>query len=74
MITIGGFGLRGRTTYFFLMLDNTINVRCGCFAGSLDKWRKQVKSTRSVKVADAYLTAADAVVMQFDYLGGSKDD
>ena len=37
MLSVGGFGSCGRTTYFFRLSDGRICVRCGCFAGTLDE-------------------------------------
>ena len=45
MVACGGFGSKSRTTYFFGLTNGTIRVRCGCFAGTLDKWETQVKET-----------------------------
>ncbi len=75
MLNIGGFGSVNRTTYFWLMTDNTINVHCGCFSGTLDEWKAKVKHTYGDRnVAKAYLTAADAVVLQFKYLEEAEEE
>ena len=45
MLTAGGFGSEGRTTYFFLLASGEIYVRCGCFAGILEAWEAKVRET-----------------------------
>lgn len=62
MYTAGGFGSVGRTTYFFHIVDDTIRVRCGCFAGTIDEWENRVKKTHGVTpYAQAYLLIGAAV-------------
>ena len=69
MLSAGGFGSCGRTTYFFLLSDGCICVRCGCFAGTLDEWAAQVKKTHGdSQIAQAYLLLIPAVKAQF--MGG----
>ncbi len=75
MLTIGGFGSEERTSYFFLLEDNTVSVRCGCFAGTLDEWKEKVRETHGhSKIAKAYLMAADAVMMQIESFLDEKSD
>lgn len=70
MLSAGGFGSCGRTTYFFLLLDGRICVRCGCFAGTLDEWAAKVKKTHGDSyIARAYLLLIPAVKTQFE-MGG----
>ena len=55
-----GFGSTKRCTYFWLSIDNEVYVRCGCFFGSIDEFRKQVKDVYgSNKYAQGYLKIAD---------------
>ena len=69
MLSAGGFGSQGRTTYFFLLSDGCICVRCGCFAGTLDEWAAQVKRTHGdSQIAQAYLLLIPAIKAQF--MGG----
>ena len=70
MLSAGGFGSCGRTTYFFLLSDGGICVRCGCFAGTLDEWAAKVKETHGDSyIARAYLLLIPAVKTQFE-IGG----
>lgn len=70
MLSAGGFGSQGRTTYFFLLSDGRICVRCGCFAGTLDEWAAKVKKTHGDSyIARAYLLLIPAVKTQFE-MGG----
>ena len=67
MLSAGGFGSFGRTTYFFLLSDGGICVRCGCFAGALDEWAAKVKQTHGdSQIAKAYLLLIPAVKAQFE--------
>ena len=71
MLTAGGFGRIRRTTYFFKMKDETINVRCSCFAGTLDEWAAQVRETHGEsRLARSYLLLIPAVQAFFE--GGTK--
>lgn len=70
MLSAGGFGSCGRTTYFFLLSDDRICVRCGCFAGTLDEWAAKIKKTHGDSyIARAYLLLIPAVKTQFE-MGG----
>ena len=70
MLSAGGFGSQGRTTYFFLLPDGRICVRCGCFGGTLDEWAAKVKKTHGDSyIARAYLLLIPAVKTQFE-MGG----
>lgn len=67
MLSAGGFGSEGRTTYFFLLADGRICVRCGCFSGTLDEWAAKVKQTHGdSQIAKAYLLLIPAVKAQFE--------
>ena len=63
--TIKGFGTCNRNTTFFECKDGKVRVVCGCFYGDLDEFRKQVKDTRTGKVAEEYLMIADLMEMHF---------
>ena len=64
--TISGFGRKYRTTTFFRTNDNDIFVKCGCFFGTLDEFRKKVKETHGDnKYAKEYLMIADLMEMRF---------
>ena len=63
---IEGFGAIGRVTTFFRCTDNKIRVSCGCFTGTLEEFRKQVKATRTGKIADEYLMIADLMEKHFE--------
>ena len=63
--TIKGFGTCFRTTTFFRCKDKTVKVACGCFLGTIAEFRKQVKRTRSGKIAKEYLMIADLMDMHF---------
>ena len=64
--TITGFGSVNRTTTFFSQKDGSIGVRCGCFYGTIDEFRKKVKKTHSNnKFAKEYLMIADLMEMHF---------
>ncbi len=40
-----GYGRRCRITTFFRMKNDEIGVKCGCFYGTLDEFRKEVEKT-----------------------------
>lgn len=62
LTTVGGFGSESRTTYFFLLDDGSVSVRCGCFAGTLEEWETEVKDTHGDSAfAKSYLLAGQAV-------------
>ena len=55
-----GCGREQRTTTFFRTKDGKIGVRCGCFYGDMDEFRKKVKETHGdSKMAEEYLMLAD---------------
>ena len=60
-----GFGLWQRPTTFFRCKDDKIYVNCGCFQGTIDDFRKQVKKTRTGKIAEEYLLIADLMEKHF---------
>ena len=63
--TIKGFGTVFRTTTFFRCKDKRIRVSCGCFYGTIDEFREQVKKTRTDKIAKEYLMIADLMEYHF---------
>ena len=63
--TIRGFGTEFRNTTFFRCEDDKIRVQCGCFYGDIDEFRKQVKRTRTGKIAKEYLMIADLMEYHF---------
>lgn len=62
---IKGFGTVYRPTTFFRCHDGEERVTCGCFYGTIDEFREQVKRTRKGKVADEYLKIADLMEYHF---------
>ena len=62
---INGFGTCGRHTTFFRCKDKTVKVSCGCFLGTIDEFRNQVKNTREGKIAKEYLMIADLMELHF---------
>ena len=59
MLKFEGFGREKRATYFFLLTNGKIFVRCGCFSGYLDEFRKQVRETHGTsRHAGDYLAIA----------------
>ena len=63
--TIKGFGTKYRNTTFFRCRDGQIRVVCGCFFGTVDEFRTQVKGTREGKIAKEYLMIADLMEFHF---------
>ena len=62
---IKGFGTCYRPTTFFRCQDKTVKVSCGCFLGTIDEFRNQVKNTRGGKIAKEYLMIADLMELHF---------
>ena len=67
---IKGFGTVYRPTTFFRCRDGEARVTCGCFYGTIDEFREQVKRTREGKVANEYLKIADLMEYHFKEDGG----
>ena len=65
-VLIGRIGSRFGITTFFRNKNNEIYVSCGCFLGTLAKFRKKVKETHGTdtKYAKVYQAAADLAEMQ----------
>ena len=64
--TVKGFGTQCRPTTFFRCKDRKIRVSCGCFEGTLEEFRKQVKATRTGKIEKEYLMIADLMELHFE--------
>lgn len=71
---IKGFGTCCRATTFFRCQDKTVKVSCGCFLGTIDEFRNQVKNTRGGKIAKEYLMIADLMEMHFCEAEDEYDD
>ena len=70
--TIKGFGTEYRDTTFFRCKDGNVRVVCGCFYGTIDEFREQVKRTRAGKIAEEYLMIAD--LMEFHFREENTND
>ena len=70
--TIKGFGTEYRNTTFFRCEDGNVGVVCGCFYGTIDEFREQVKRTRTGKIAEEYLMIAD--LMEFHFREENAND
>jgi len=62
---IQGFGTEQRTTTFFRCSDGLVRTQCGCFYGTIDEFREQVKDTRDGQIAKDYLAIADLMEDHF---------
>lgn len=63
---IQGFGREFRNTTFFRCNDGEVRVSCGCFFGTIDQFRQQVRTTRDGKIAQEYLKIADLMELHFE--------
>ncbi len=64
---IQGFGSEYINTTFFKCKDGNIGVKCGCFYGTLDEFRSNVKEThKDSKFAKEYLMIADLMEYHFN--------
>lgn len=70
--TIKGFGTEYRNTTFFRCKDGNVRVTCGCFYGTVEEFREQVKRTRTGKIAEEYLMIAD--LMEFHFREENAND
>ena len=69
MLTFGGFGSANRTTYAFNCTDGIV-IRCGCFSGSLEEFRKKVRERHgNTPFAIEYLAVADLIERRFSREG-----
>ena len=71
---IKGFGTEYRNTTFYRQKDGSIGVKCGCFSGTLEEFREQVKNTREGKIAKEYLMIADLMEYHFEKEEGKGDN
>ena len=69
---IKGFGTEHRNTTFFRCEDGNVRVTCGCFYGTIEEFREQVKRTRTGKIAEEYLMIAD--LMEFHFREENTND
>ena len=69
---IKGFGTEYRNTTFFRCKDGNVRVTCGCFYGTIEEFREQVKRTRTGKIAEEYLMIAD--LMEFHFREENTND
>ena len=68
LFLIGYIGSRDDTTQFWLLADNSILVRCGCFCGSIDEFKTKVLQThKDNHYAKEYLAAAVLAKLHFGY-------
>lgn len=66
MFKAEGLGSAQRMTYFFLLTDGSILVRCGCFCGALTEFIDRVKETHGdSKYAQEYLMCAELAKLHF---------
>lgn len=64
--TAKGFGSVYRNTTFFRQQDGSVGVRCGCFYGTLDEFREEVRETYPDKKKGLeYLMLADLMEYRF---------
>ena len=69
LLTFGGFGSANRTTYAFNCSDGIV-IRCGCFSGSLEEFRKKVRERHgNTPFAFEYLAVADLIERRFSREG-----
>lgn len=69
---VQGYGTEFRCTTFYRGKNKKIMVNCGCFHGDLEEFRKQVKETRSGKIAKEYLMIAD--LMEYHFASEDSSD
>ena len=63
---IKGFGSKFRTTSFFRCADGLVRCQCGCFYGTVDEFRSEVRKTHgNSKYAKEYLMIADLMESNF---------
>ena len=70
---VKGFGAEFRCTTFYRDKNKKIMVNCGYFHGDLEAFRKQVKETRSGKIAKEYLMIADLMEYHFTSEGSNNE-
>ena len=62
---VKGFGTEYRNTTFYKQKNGSVGVNCGCFTGTLEEFRNQVKKTRKGKIEKEYLMIADLIEYHF---------
>ena len=68
-----GFGRERRCTYFYLLEDDSIFVRCGCFSGNADEFEKKIKETHGNNFyAQGYLKVLELAKWQFEASKNNK--
>ena len=64
---VHGFGSENRATTFFRLKNKGIGVKCGCFYGTLEEFKKKVEETHGEnKYAKEYLMIADLMEYKFN--------
>ena len=64
-LVVQGLGTKQRSTTFFRCKDDKTRVQCGCFYGTVNQFREQVKETRDGLIAQEYLAIADLAEKHF---------
>ena len=68
-----GFGSVNRTTTFFRLKDGGVGVRCGCFYGTLPKFRDKIRETHGESaIAEEYLDLAALMEKRFRRTGNEQ--
>ena len=61
-VTVKGFGRENRYTTFFREKTGTIGVECGCFSGTINEFKNQVKNTHGEsRPGKEYLMLSDRI-------------
>ena len=67
-VTVKGFGRVYRTTTFFRERAGSVGVKCGCFYGTLDEFRKKVEETHGKsRKGKEYQMLADLMEYRFSH-------
>lgn len=56
------FGSSNRHTHAYLTSDNTVEITCGCFRGSIGEFEKRVKNTHAGTVYENQYNAIINVI------------
>ncbi|WP_302153463.1 hypothetical protein [Eubacterium ventriosum] len=66
--TVKGFGRQCRSTIFHRCKDGIVRVRCGCFYGTIEEFRKAVCKTHKnhKKMKQDYLKIAELMELHFE--------
>jgi hypothetical protein len=56
------FGSSNRHTHAYLTSDNTVEITCGCFRGSIEEFEKKVKNTHAGTVYENQYNAIINVI------------